>query len=63
MCVCILWKAMEDVLSELDQVQTVELDENEQALEKAKASFDEKMDLLDVKVRFQAFFKKTNKFL
>lgn len=54
---------MEDVLSELDQVQTVELDENEQALEKAKASFDEKMDLLDVKVRFQAFFKKTNKFL
>ncbi|XP_031554693.1 centrosomal protein of 164 kDa-like [Actinia tenebrosa] len=43
-------KAMEDVLSELDQVQTIELDENEEALAKAKTLFDEKMDLLDVKM-------------
>lgn len=46
---------MEDVLSELDQVQTIELDENEQALAKAKASYDEQLDLLDVKVPFHAF--------
>jgi hypothetical protein len=43
-------KAMEDVLSELDQVQTMEIDENEQALSNAKASYDERMDLLDAKV-------------
>jgi len=41
---------MEDVLSELDQVQTVELTENKNALTRARATYDEQMDSLDAEV-------------